>query len=311
MRKRDNIILSICIPTCNRVEILEKTVDSILDAIERNKYTNIEICISDNSKTDETKELVSKKYKDNDYVLYSQNSCEGFMNSIEALKLGKGKLLKLHNDYTRLNDQGLAVMRSDAMNNNDDSVIFYTLRSQKYHSETFDTFDHFLYNISYLSTWSTSFAIWKSDFERLMLENIQPNFMYPHTTLLFALTDKDKYIVNDFAIGENLQPKKKGGYNLLDNFMNIYLAMINDLVEEKRISTKTVSKIKLGILDFCARFEGLTKQHKDIYTFTFDNRNEIIKKNYPTAYVGVYEILYLTYSVLYATKKQINKIANK
>ena len=53
-------LVSICIPTNNRVDIIRETVKSLLaqDA-DKNLY---EICISDNSKTDETKILLENEF---------------------------------------------------------------------------------------------------------------------------------------------------------------------------------------------------------------------------------------------------------
>lgn len=291
------LYLSICIPTCNRVEILKRTLDSILcQGGNENEY---EICISDNSKTDETKALIESQYSNINNLTYCQSDCIGFLNSIEALKLGRGKLLKLHNDYTCLYPGTIWRMICLAHKYEDvDSALFFSMSSKKEKGPLeFDKFDDYMNQISFLSTWSTSFCIWKTDFDALISTKIALNHMYPHTTLLFALTQKGKYIVDEYIIGDNLQPQKKGGYNLLDNFMNIYLAMLYPLWQKGEISKGTLRHIKRDILKFCANWESIVDHNRDCYTFTFENRNAIVEKHYGNLGIIVYEVLYRGFCV--------------
>ena len=54
-------LISICIPTNNRVDIVRETIKSLLaQPADANLY---EICISDNSKTDETKGLLKMSFR--------------------------------------------------------------------------------------------------------------------------------------------------------------------------------------------------------------------------------------------------------
>lgn len=138
-----------------------------------------------------------------------------------------------------------------------------------------ENFNDFLNNISYWSTWSSAFAIWKTDFEQLLNTNIQVDHMFPHTTLLFNLTNKKKYIVDDRKYVTNIELKKKGGYNLIDNFVRIYLSMVNDLLQRKCIKINTYNKIEKAIIKFSA--EWLNKvRFNSKYTFTFENRKTLI-----------------------------------
>ena len=53
-------ILSICIPTFKREYIIDKLIEGIL--VQNCDESLYEICITDNSETDETKELIERKY---------------------------------------------------------------------------------------------------------------------------------------------------------------------------------------------------------------------------------------------------------
>ena len=52
--------LSICIPTHNRQKYLRDTINSIAIAVRDENYEKVEICISDNSSTDGTAELINE-----------------------------------------------------------------------------------------------------------------------------------------------------------------------------------------------------------------------------------------------------------
>ncbi len=58
----NNIILSICIPTFNRVDILRYSLEQIVKAT-KNYKDSIEIIISDNNSSDSIEDFV-KQYKD-------------------------------------------------------------------------------------------------------------------------------------------------------------------------------------------------------------------------------------------------------
>ena len=289
-------LLSICIPTFKR----EYLIDQILQTIYSQGCDNslFEVCITDNSETDETKDLIEGKYSNYENLHYKKVFCKGFLNSTEALKFGSGKFIKLHNDYSMFKEGSLKKLIDQVKDNQEEKpLIFYTLRGKK-RMQSFSDFDSFMASINYLSTWSTSFAIWKDDLDKIMSSDIEPNYMYPHTTILFKEFYKTSFIVDDYIYFENVEPKKKGGYNLVDNFVRIYLDMVkNDLLNEGHISSKTYSIIENRILRFVAScFVNL--KDKPNYTFKFDDMEEIVTaqcgaKKYNTLkhYISVYKFL--------------------
>lgn len=273
---KNKCVVSICIPTCKRSEIMDITLQSIYSqGVDSSLF---EVCISDNSETNETKNLIENKYDNIGNIVYKKSNCKGFMNSIEALKLGSANILKLHNDYSKFKPGMLQkFIDSVRYNQNEDFLNFFSMGSLKNKDKqlTFDNFNDFLGNIHYYSTWSSAFSINKSDFDKLMLRDIEVDQMFPHTTLLYSLYDKTKYIVDDVAYVENLPLKKKGGYNLIDNFVRIYLTMTKGLLEKKKISGSTYNKIQRGIIKFCAQWENIVKFDNKYY-FVFDNKEKII-----------------------------------
>lgn len=274
--KVNSPIVSICIPTYGRIQIMKNTIDSIYNQEVDNSL--FEVCISDNSPTDETKEMLETYFKDKTNLIYNKSICEGYYNSIEALKLGKGKFLKLHNNYTMFRSEMLEtfIKMIDGYLEQD-CVIFNTFGAieQLNNVGIYSSFNEFINCITYFSTWSTSFGIWKKDFD-LICDSIDFDTMFPHTSLLFSQTNKEKYIVDNTLYFDNQDVGKKGGYNLPETFGNRYLGMVQKLYQQKFIFDKTYSNIKFGILDFIAQWYLKVRIHPEKYTFSFDNWEKII-----------------------------------
>ena len=90
----NDILLSICIPTYNRAQILDNTLNSIFK--DKDYDSNIiEVVVSDNFSSDNTNDIV-KKYPKVKYYCHQKNT--GAYNCIFSLTLANGKYLKIIND---------------------------------------------------------------------------------------------------------------------------------------------------------------------------------------------------------------------
>ena len=270
-------LVSICIPTYGRVEILKNTLNSIFS---QNVDPEIfEVCISDNSPTDETQELLDSFFSSNYNIKYSKSTCEGYYNSIESLKLGCGKYLKLHNNYSKFKENSFQEFINSVLRyETEKPVLFFSFGAINNSSEQkkFSTFDSFLNEISYFSTWSTSFGIWKEDFDALMSKNFDFDKMFPHTSLLFALWDKKDFVVDNALYFDNQDVGKKGGYNLPETFGTRYLGMCHNLLADGKIGEQTYQKIKNGILQFIADWYVNVTYFGNKYKFSFENWEKTI-----------------------------------
>lgn len=264
-------ILSVCIPTCKRADILKTTLQSIYSSnIDCHLF---EVCISDNSDTDETESLIAAEFSHIENLRYQHSSCQGFLNSLEALKMGQGHLLKLHNDYSSFSEGALSAMVETVTQY---SVIrpllFFSMGVLHLDppSREFSSFDAFMDCVSYYATWSTSFSLWREDLDSLLsVGKLEPDIMFPHTDLLFQLPEKNLYVVDDSCYANSQTVPKKRGYNLPDTFVRIYLTMLESLLEAGHISPETFDKQKDGILEFTARWFFVTRCNPDLYSYDF------------------------------------------
>src|ERR1035437_6062375 len=105
----ENMLLSICIPTYNRGEILDKTIQGyVTDQVFDER---VELVISDNCSTDNTRSIVEKYmriYKNIKYNCNDENIIDA--NLIKVLRSRRGKYLKLMNDTVTLNSGVLKSM---------------------------------------------------------------------------------------------------------------------------------------------------------------------------------------------------------
>jgi len=242
-----NKYLSICIPTYGRLEILEKTLASIYNDLNNIDLENFEVVISDNEPNHSTKEIVDKFNFKN--LHYHATMSSGFLNSFDVLKLGNGMFLKLHNNYTMFRKGSLKKMITEIKQNSiDKPIIFYTNGlGELGKTEKFETYDSFIYRLSYLSSWSSGFGIWKEDFAKIS-NKIDINNYFPQTSLLMTQTQKSNYIINDIPIFDNQEVPKKGGYNIFKVFSVDYISLIEAAYNRQDISKKAFDKIKTDLL---------------------------------------------------------------
>jgi abequosyltransferase len=277
-------LLSICIPTFNRAELLKKTLFSIFS--QNANLDEFEVVISDNCSTDHTEEIVmefKKKYENINYIkllvpIYSDN------NIVNSLSKGKGEFLKLCND-TALFEVGSISSIVEVIKDNivQRPIIFFSnldIKQGNYH----DTgFNKFIRINSYLSTSILSIGIWKQDYNNL--DNINNAFEYnlPALNLLrkcFKL--KSSFLVFNSRIFTIQYVKDKGGYNIVDVFVSKYLGkVLRSEYQNRNISLFTFEFEKIKVLvKFIAPWLKTLKKKNSGFTFGIDGANQKLFKIY-------------------------------
>lgn len=296
-------LVSICIPTYKRPQILRMTIDSILSEEISDKL--LDICITDDSETDETNEVIDKYFSKVPNLSYKRTKCKDYLNIIEALKFGNGYFLKLHNDYSRFKKGELPklvdIIKNTDMNN---SVLFFSMGSlgKDIHIVKENNLDSFLYRIKIGSTWATSFGIWKSDFDEVL--NRQPviSTMFPHTSILYKLHYKKCFIIDNGSYVENIPLESKGGYNLPNTFVNGHLEMLKKLKDMDIISKKTYNKIEYETLKFTALWYNDTYYHPEILKFSFEDKDSIIRGTCGEKMFFLYKLWEIIYGIKFKEK---------
>ena len=127
------MILSICIPTYNRVKQLDNCLNSILISKRNVDNFNFEICISDNNSHENTADII-RKYDQHLKINFNKNEKNfGFaINGIKTVRMAKGKYSWMIGDDDLILPQTLLKLKKILENNSDKDYFFinsYQLKS--------------------------------------------------------------------------------------------------------------------------------------------------------------------------------------
>lgn len=238
-------LISIIIPTCNRKNILQEAIDSILTQ----EYPNYEIIIVDDFSNDNTENLVKEKYGENENIKYFKNFSNkgaGFSRKFGYSK-AKGEYIVFCDDddyyidnkffkkaiYYFQNNQGISFVGSN-------SLVKYE-KNNEYKFEKLNLHG-IVNNVAYLenfqigymkpnSTFTSIFS--KKMLDRAEFENLQ--MVNDSSIYLRALLAGNAYIMKDIA-GVYRIHNKNITFNLKLDFL------IDNLKEKKYIYEKIAEK---------------------------------------------------------------------
>jgi glycosyltransferase involved in cell wall biosynthesis len=246
-------ILSICIPTYNRAGYIYFTLKSITEQKIFKDTNYIEIVVSDNFSTDLTQRIVkifTDKYPDK--IIYNKNKENiGDNNFAKALSLGKGEVLKLHNDNFMFLDGALDKIISTINSVRKDKTIIFFANSNSPLNKDFlcNNLNEFLSAASYLTTWIAAFSVWREDFEKIenFTRNVHTNLS--QTDIIFDLSASGKKIlVYNKLVFEGYNVSKKGGYNISKIFGKNYLSFLKPYLKTGQLDKKNYEAEKKRLL---------------------------------------------------------------
>lgn len=255
--------LSICIITYNRSKQLIKTIESILKQIDKNNENLLEIVISDNCSSDDTREVVTNLAANYQWINYkrTQENIGGDLNIENAIKYALGDLILLHNDnFPFINgsiNYILQLIEVYRESQNKKPLLVFTNKNESNPFIQINGLNDYVKHVSYLSGWVSSFSIWKSDYEEILdFSNYASKHLVTSDVMLrlFASGRQGLCINTQLFYGEDVGPK--GGYNLARVFGKNYLELLqryrdNDILS-KEIYCLEKRKVYLEhILKYC------------------------------------------------------------
>lgn len=223
-------LLSICIPTYNRSPYLRKTIDSI---IQQDDFTpeNVEIVISDNCSTDDTKTVCieyTERYENIKYFRNQENIRD--RNFPLVLSKGSGSLLKLCNDTLLFNKNSLKGLLELVRNNQNEKPVIFTTNNQDHDELTVNSLETFLYKVSFNITWIGGFSIWKDDFNKFgnNHEGCEGSLWQVPCLLKYLNERKKAVISNQRFFSVQTVEKKNISYGLYKVFYTNYLTFVKE-----------------------------------------------------------------------------------
>lgn len=295
-------ILSICIPTYNRGDILDKTLSEL---VQETSFLSgkIEICISDNASSDNTKNVVQKYLDKYDNILYNRNDQNTVVidgNFPIVASLASGVFIKFLNDYACFIpgelDKMIQFIESNA---HDKPVLFFSNNSILNNTNELiycDSLNEFVKNASYWTTWVLAAGFWRDDFLTLKeRDRFIEKFMWCPDNYLKLISSGRRAIIynNKFCYFHDL--KSKGGYNVFYTFGISYLFLYNEYIDSGVLDIKVyrAEKYKLFRYYIMRWYYTLIISDNTIYSFDKSNAFKYLLKNYRLNLYLYFGILYL------------------
>lgn len=253
MTKNEDILLSICIPTFNRVDTLMVILQRLV--VDSDFDNEVEIVISDNCSTDDTEIQIRKMASEYPNIRYYRNS-ENVKdrNFYLALSRGRGRYLKLLNDYVLFKTGGLRIMKDyiRQYEGQDVNLFFYSnLRSPCRSSKEVqvEDVDSFVRIINNKITWITNFGVWKKNFKELRDDDLLwLTQLSQMDWTLHEVSLRKSVVVNYRCYRTLVVPNKKMSYAFFIPHVVNYYGMYQKYIEQGLISEKTIEYDKYRVL---------------------------------------------------------------
>lgn len=282
-------VISLCIPTNG----VSEWVFPVLNSIYSQNVSNdlFEVIVTDNGKNTDFENQMKLFVKEYSNLIYKKTDSIMFQNQIDSLRLANGLFLKFVNHRAVFENGALEWMIQQISNYKDEKpVIYFSNGVLAGKHKEFDSFDLFVNGLREYASWTTGVGVWKSDFDLIPHNHIY-NKISPHSDVLFAVRNKNKYIIDDYVWSHNIDSKNnKGTYDLYKAFACEELTITLSLLIDGDISAKTFKNVKNAykklLINFYLQFNILKiKCSYDLSGFNdsmgiFFNKSNIILSAY-------------------------------
>lgn len=115
----DQVLLSICIPTYNRCDLLRENLIRLVRQVDEVLESKVEILVSNNSSTDETDKMVKALICDGKQIIYNKNkeNLGPDKNFLKCIDLARGEYVWILGDDDYLKDGAIKKVISILQNN--------------------------------------------------------------------------------------------------------------------------------------------------------------------------------------------------
>jgi abequosyltransferase len=296
-------LLSICIPTYNRCQVLDETLNKLFSNPEFNDEL-IEVIVSDNCSTDNTNEVVLK-YPQVKYFLNDHNI--GPYNFTIVTSYANGKYVKIFNDTFSFKEFKLGwFLDKIIQHENDNKNLFFYPKSfsKRIESIQINSINDLFKHCSFHTTWSISTGFWKHDFELIINKNKYTDLLFPQLEWMYRIVENGKPTLIYFEdLFEIVVPPKKGGYNVFNTFVNDYLEIVKK--EKINLFNYEIEKYRLCRYFVYPWMITLLIIDKQDYSFQTKGVYKLLIKKY------WYEPYFYPMLILFWIKKLKNETKNK
>lgn len=277
-------LLSICIPTYNRSEVLKQCLDSIIN----NDYYSekIEIVISDNASSDDTDKVGAYYSQHFPNVIYHRNEVNigGDRNFVMALTKATGVFRKLHNDYLVFLKDGLKFLLDTVETNlGNKPLLFYNNLGYKKQQKVFGDFDSLVDEVGWGFSWIGKYGYWEEDFVKIPDKERKLELQFIQTDLFLRMfLEKKKCVIYTMHFMRRLDlPEKQGDYHFfnvhINNYLNIFSEYLNSGDLSQLAYNRLCKKVFVQTLPF---YDKLVIEKRKQFSYTTNGAFLIYKKHF-------------------------------
>ena len=311
-------LVSICIPTFNRSDLLRLNLENLtsLSAFD----DEVELIISDNNSTDDTRTVVEefvRNYPSKRIVYHCNEINIRDKNFLKALSLGNGIYLKLYNDYTRITNNDLDVIKSHVKECKESRspLFFYNELRKKgikeHESVVLNDTDSFFKLVNNKMTWISSFGCWREQLNDLYQfeSKSATQLLQVFWTLHLVSLSQNIHVVNMNYNFLKTHDQNRTSYNFFQVHVANYYQIINHYKELGYIKQSTINYDKKRVLkDFVGRsIINYIILHRDSNFKQQDSNHIIIKYFWNIPFFYVFPFYFIAHKVVKEIKSLLNK----
>ena len=230
-------ILSVCIPTYNRGEILNNSLKSIRKELETVNCDEIELIVSDNCSTDNTEEVVQKYIHLGMPILYIKNSKNLGMdgNFVQCFKKASAQYVWVLGDDDFLKEGALSLLLTQLRNSNYGLIHLKVFSEENKLMQEYNTIETFLRDISYWITFISSNIVATKFVSSIDFEKYMGSYFTLIPLYITAAKKSSKNLMIHKRLFEDAADSEtNGGYNFFEVFVVNYFSIRRELLSDTK-----------------------------------------------------------------------------
>jgi abequosyltransferase len=272
-------ILSICVPTYNRSRFLKEQLIRF-SAFDSSIYEQVEILISNNCSTDNTKEVVKSFLGEFPFIYHENEENQGMDgNFLTCFELATGKYIWLLGDDDFIEESGLKNLLSYLDKKEEYGLVHINMIPTKNDigSKIYLDMSKFLDDIGIWITFISGNIVNRKYVGTIDLRKYMGTwFLIMPLYITCAYKEEKNLMVYDRLFDGGKDAGTNGGYNIFDVFVKNYLNIFKEYLDLGIITDEIYKKEKKYSFDFIMTYYNKLIIKKEKSRFKVDNAKDTI-----------------------------------
>jgi abequosyltransferase len=276
-------ILSICVPTYNRSRFLKEQLIRF-SAFDSSIYEQVEILISNNCSTDNTKEVVKSFLGEFPFIYHENEENQGMDgNFLTCFELATGKYIWLLGDDDFIEESGLKNLLSYLDKKEEYGLVHINMIPTKNDigSKIYLDMSKFLDDIGIWITFISGNIVNRKYVGTIDLRKYMGTwFLIMPLYITCAYKEEKNLMVYDRLFDGGKDAGTNGGYNIFDVFVKNYLNIFKEYRDLGIITDELYKKEKKHSFDFIMTYYNNLIIKKEESRFKVDNAKKTLIENF-------------------------------